>query len=208
MRARWVWVWASLVAGCDEAAPAAGTEGGEDTSTSASVSSTSSGGDEQRPSPCGELVDPPAFDVGTGEICFEPLVDGQVVAHITGPQGGYHVWAAAVCPACPREVIVTTTARFADTGELVAEPGTRVVELKGGQVAGLIAYLTGSTADPASHLPKGTKLVIDVALTSLEGTPLHEGSKRVELGELEVWLNQCDPDPATCGHPGGKKCCD
>ena len=207
MWSRWLWLSACLVAGCDAGNTTAGTESTRPTSSSATSTSTGSG-TEQLPSPCGELVDPPAFDVGTGEICFEPLADGQVVPHITGPQGGYHVWTAAVCPACPREVIVTTAARFADTGEIVAEPGTRVVELKGGQVAGLIAYLTGSTADPASHLPKGTRLRVEVALTMLDGTPLHEGSKLVELGDIEVWLNHCDPDPATCGQPGGEKCCD
>jgi hypothetical protein len=165
------------------------------------------GGDEQLPSPCGVLESPPAFAIGTGEICYEPLVDGQVVPHITGPQGGYHVWAAVVCPACPREVIVNVGAKLADTEEWVTQPGTRVIELKGGQAAGLIAYLTGDTADPMSHLPEGTRLHLVVELSTLEGAPLHAGEKLVELGEIEVWLNQCDPDPTTCGQPGGKKCC-
>lgn len=202
-------VLALLAAGCGsgDAADGSGTGAGDPNGATSATTSAGTGGDEQLPSPCGELDNPPEFAVGTGEICYEPLVDGQVVPHITGPQGGYHVWAAVVCPACPREVIVNVGAKFDDTGEWVTPPGTRVIELKGGQNAGLIAYLTGDTADPMSHLPEGTLLRIFVELTKLDGSPLHAGEKLVELGEIEVWLNQCDPDPNTCGQPGGKKCC-
>mgnify|MGYP000916825285 CR=1 FL=1 len=186
------------------------TKGGSEASTGSggATGSTSSGDDAQRPSPCGEIPSPPEFAVGTGEVCYEPVRNGQVVPHITGPQGGYHVWVSVVCPACPREVVVTVGARHASSGELVAEASTRVIELKSGQAAGLIASLVGSTDDPSSHLPKGTMLRVFAELATLGGEPLHAGEKLVELGELEIWLNLCDPDPATCGQPGGKKCCD
>ncbi len=196
--------------GCgSDGAPDEGSGGGGDASVavSSSESSTSSGGG-QEPSPCGALIDPPPFEVGTGEICYAPLVDGQVVPHITGPQGGYHVWGGFLCPACPREVVVTVGARFPETGEYVAEASTRVIEIKGGQVAGLIAYLTGETSDPTSHLPEGTELDLVLSIATLAGEPLHAGQKRVVLGEIVVWLNHCDPDPTTCGTPGGEKCCD
>jgi len=187
-----------------------GAGGGGGLPAASSVDGATSTGDGetgQSQSPCGVLDSPPEFAIGTGEVCYEPLRDGQIVPHITGPQGGYHVWGAVVCPGCPRQVIATIGAEFADTGEPVSEFGVRVIELKGAQHAGLIAYLTGTTADPASLLPEGTLLDIVIELTTLAGAPLHAGRKRVELGEVQVWLNQCDPDPLTCGQPNGKKCC-
>ncbi len=33
----------------------------------------------------------PAVDIGTGELEFEPLADGDELAIILGPQGGYHL---------------------------------------------------------------------------------------------------------------------
>jgi hypothetical protein len=198
--------WACGGCASEPAIDGTGT-GGAAPSVSSSPASSSSGEVGQQPSPCGSLVDPPPFELGTGEICYEPLRDGQVVPHITGPQGGYHVWGGFLCPECPREVIATIGARFADTGEYVSEPSTRVVEIKGGQVAGLIAFLTGDSSDPTSHLAEGTLLDLALSIDSLEGAPLHSGVKRVELGEIVVWLNHCDPDPVTCGTPEGKKCC-
>jgi hypothetical protein len=36
--------------------------------------------------------DGPAVDLGTGELDFEPLADGDRVAIVQGPQGGYHLY--------------------------------------------------------------------------------------------------------------------
>lgn len=41
--------------------------------------------DEEAP---GELV----VELGTGEVAFEPLVDGTELPLVAGPQGGHHVW--------------------------------------------------------------------------------------------------------------------
>ncbi len=198
----------AVTSACGDGAEDPEGSGAATSSTSGEGGGAGEGGSGQRPSPCGETPDAPAFEIGTGEICYEPLADGQVVPHITGPQGGYHVWIGVLCPACPPEVVVSILPRYADTGEPVLEPTVRVVELRSGQAAGLLAYLTGSTLEPGSQLPEGTRLRIAVDLTTLAGDPLHAGEKLVELGEVEVWLNLCDPDPATCGQPGGKKCCD
>ena len=35
---------------------------------------------------------PPALQIGTGEVQFEPLTAGQRVQLVAGTQGGYHVW--------------------------------------------------------------------------------------------------------------------
>lgn len=36
----------------------------------------------------------PSFELGTGELSFEPLVDGQDLRLTRGPQGGCHFWLA------------------------------------------------------------------------------------------------------------------
>lgn len=43
--------------------------------------------DEPSPPP-GELL----FELGTGEVGFEPLSDEQELELVAGPQGGHHVW--------------------------------------------------------------------------------------------------------------------
>jgi hypothetical protein len=42
-----------------------------------------------------EEEDPPGeltVELGTGEVAFEPLVDGTTLPLVAGPQGGHHVW--------------------------------------------------------------------------------------------------------------------
>ena len=36
--------------------------------------------------------DSPSFDLGTGEADFEPLIEGQDLQMVSGPQGGCHFW--------------------------------------------------------------------------------------------------------------------
>lgn len=38
---------------------------------------------------------PPGVQLGTGDLDFEPLVDGQDVYVVQGPQGGYHILGSA-----------------------------------------------------------------------------------------------------------------
>ena len=54
---------------------------GDDTSTSAD-----GGG-----SPC-SASDEPWVVVGTGSVEYEPLIEGQELPIVMGPQGGFHVW--------------------------------------------------------------------------------------------------------------------
>ena len=50
-------------------------------------------GDPNDPDGTGE----PAVDIGTGEIEFVPLEDGDDLALVEGPQGGYHLFGALRC---------------------------------------------------------------------------------------------------------------
>lgn len=50
------------------------------------------GGDKDEPNTPEEKIPqlPPEIELGTGETAFEPIVDGQDLYYIRGPQGGYH----------------------------------------------------------------------------------------------------------------------
>jgi hypothetical protein len=157
------------------------------------------------PSPCGAPPEDPAFAVGTGDICFEPLSDDQVVPRVAGPQGGHHVWVAVACASCPYELVVRVGTQL--DGAWLTAPSERVVELHSHQVAGLLATLT-DPIDPTSTLPdEGTSIVLVVDLETLEREPLAHGEVSVVLGEIVPWQNKCDPDPLTCGKLGALKCC-
>ncbi|NUP11855.1 MAG: hypothetical protein HOW73_37895 [Polyangiaceae bacterium] len=162
---------------------------------------------EQEPSPCGEIANAPAFAIGTGEVCYEALEDGDVVPQMAGPQNGYHLWVALVCADCPRDIIVVTGAKREDADEWLSDTAERVVELKSMQVAGLFAGMPGTPTDPSSFVPEGTPVRLVAEARDLDGTILHSAEKSVVVGPVELWLNQCDPNPDTCGHPGGDPCC-
>ncbi len=159
------------------------------------------------PSPCGETPDAPAFEIGMGEVCFQPLPDDGVVPRIYGFQGGFHVWLAVLCADCPSDVIANVGVKHPG-GDWVYEPGQVVLELRSQQAAGLFGMMGDSTGDPGAVPAEGAALTAHVSLTALDGTPLHEGSRDIVLGETETWVNKCDPDPATCGQPTALPCCD
>ena len=52
----------------------------------------------------------PLLELGTGNQIFEPLTNGQGLTIIAGPQGGFHLWAAArISP--PDDFIISTWPR-------------------------------------------------------------------------------------------------
>lgn len=177
----------------------AGGEGAHATNDSAGAGPT--------PSKCGETPDAPDFEMGTGEVCFEPLHDGDILPVMAGPQGGFHVWVALLCAACPDEVHSLVGVKLEGSDAWEGETGERIIELHSDQFAGLYALLAGTTADPTTVLPEGTDVRVIVQVSSLDGDLLFEGEKHVTLGPTEVWYNICDPDESTCGRPGAQKCC-
>ncbi len=157
------------------------------------------------PSPCGEVGATAAFEIGTGEVCFESLRAGQTVPRVAGPQGGVHLWAAILCEDCPSELQVLVAAR-APNGVPFASAGERVVTLHSNQAAGFYALLAdGIELPPEAN--EGALAEIYVEARDLGGRLLHTSSKDVTLGPLLPWLNQCDPDPMSCGKPQALKCC-
>lgn len=194
-----------LLAGCDVGVDVDGGVGGSSGEGAHATNESSSTG--PLASKCGETPDAPAFEIGTGEVCFEPLNDGDLLPVMAGPQGGFHVWVALLCAACPDELHSLVGVKLEGSDDWVGETGERIIELRSDQFAGLYALLAGTTADPTSVLPEGTNVRVVVRLSSLEGEVLFEGEKHVTLGPTEIWHNVCDPDESTCGKPDAQKCC-
>ncbi len=157
-------------------------------------------------STCSELASPPTFAIGTGETCYEPLEDGDTVPRLSGPQGGFHIWASIACANCPPEVILTIGAKVEGETAWMSGPSTLVADIEAQQIAGLFLYLPGPPEVP-SIPPEGTAVRVFADATDLAGGSLHAAERLVILGELQLWVPHCETDPMICGQPGGPPCC-
>ena len=159
---------------------------------------------------CDVPSNPAAFELGTGEVCFERLTPGQVVPEIAGPQGGFHVWTAVGCGDCGAEAIVEFGTKTVKTKAwLVGVPQKQLVDLgtgEWGQHAGLTAFLPGdATSAPDEQLPKGAHVILSLRVLDKMGGELHAAEREVVLGDLVPWSG-CST-AATCGNSGFEPCC-
>ncbi len=152
---------------------------------------------------CTTPGDHPVFALGTGEDCFEPLSDGDVLPLISGPQGGYHLWLALGCSDCGATPVLSWGARDPATGQTLE--GTfdsqGVVNLSGGawpQAAGLFAGMPGVSWDPENEPPPapGTHVILWARVDAAG----HEAAVEVVIGETIAW-DPCieDPNDPNCG---------
>jgi hypothetical protein len=160
---------------------------------------------------CDAPSNPAAFEMGTGEVCFERLTPGQVVPEIAGPQGGFHVWTAVGCSDCGAEAIVEFGTKQAKTKAwLLGVPEKQLVDLgtgEWGQHAGLTAFLPGDTTSaPDEQLPKGTHVILSLRVLSDKGDELHAAEREVVLGDVVAWSG-CSTAADTCGTSGFEPCC-
>ncbi len=145
------------------------------------------------PSP--EDCDPPsraqAFEVGTGELCFERVPSGSVVPLISGPQGGYHVWLAIGCADCGREAHIRARVFGEDGAELPNLATEEIVELAGDEWPQHPGFQLGMPGDPFGDfedpLPTGTRLRVVVEVLGATEPPLHSAEIDFVLGEIESW---------------------
>lgn len=185
--------------GSASSATGAGGAGATATSTTSSSSGAQGGGGAGGGGECLDPPDPGAFELGTGELCFERLSAGQTLPVIAGPQGGYHLWAAALCADCgPQTVISYATRDFATHAELSYENSAVVTPLgPAGRIVGLQAPLPGAPWDPDTVLPKGTHVLLWIGERDAAGNLLREAEIEVVLGE-EVYWDPCATDPDQC----------
>jgi hypothetical protein len=91
---RWCWLWAVALAGCSGSPK-------DDGST-----------DKGEPGGCatGEIV----LEPGTGNDAYEPLVEGDTITIVHGPQGGWHVETAGFVKSSEREIAIFPVIRTED----------------------------------------------------------------------------------------------
>ncbi len=193
----------------------AGGGGGASSSNTATTSGAGGeapdGGGDGGPA-CADPASPEVFELGTGEKCFERIAPGQVLPMMAGPQGGFHLWTAIGCGDCGGEVPVEIGVKDPATATWYAgtAPQKLVIPLDPSgwhQLAGLTSFLPGTTWDPATQLVKGTHVILAASVLDANGAVVHFAEVEVEIGDIEYWNPPCDPDPATCGLPGGSPCC-
>jgi hypothetical protein len=106
-------------------------------------------------------------DLGTGELAFELLTDGEMVDKVEGPQGGYHVWASLHLDGTVPETVIVELVVTTGSGELVSRaseyrepkpdppPGTRWSIV--GQRAFVESFTTGVIVIRANVVDPATK---------------------------------------------------
>lgn len=193
-----------------------GGSGGGSSSSSSGMSSSGSSSGTSSSSSSGAVVtcdDPPspaAFEVGTGEICFERLTSGQEVNVMAGPQGGFHLWLAVGMTDWIAQPIVEFGVQDVSTHAWLTGFGSKTVVTMDGdgwhQRAGFTAFLPGVEWDPSTVLPKGTHVLLVASVLAQDNTVLHTAEVEVVLGDTVTWYPPCDPS-SMCGQPGGLPCC-
>ncbi len=179
-------------------------------STTASASATSSTG--AGGAACDAPSTPATFETGTGETCFERFAPLQTVPVMQGPQGGFHIWTAIGCSDCGLQPSVEYGIKDPATMTYYAGtyPSEAILDLSGTawpQKAGLTSFLPGVVYDPTTQLPKGTHVIVSARVIDGGGNTVHLDEHEVILGDVMEWNPPCDPDPTTCGKPGGTPCC-
>lgn len=199
---------AILTVACNSTIATGGSGGDGGGSTGATTAASSSTGGD----PCAAPPNPVAFEAGGGETCFTRLTQGQTVTVLQGPQGGYHLWLGVSCVGCDAKTIVEYGVKDPATKTWFATTSPQKVSVDLGgtgwqQQAGFTAFLPGTVWDPKSPLPKGAHVLLTAIRHGADGMPLAEINNNVVLGDVEQYTPPCDPDPMTCGLPGGVACC-
>ncbi len=183
----------------------AGGSGGVNT-----TSSTSGVGAAGGATPCDQPDGTSAYEVGTGEKCFQALNDGGELPLIIGPQGGYHVWMAVGCADCSDTVYLKygildgeTQMPLDGTGnleamiELGAEPWP--------QAAGIIIYMPGLSWNPENDPPPAKGKPVVLWADAYNGDELvHQDKVSLTIGDTVYWDPCADnPNGPNCGLGGG-----
>lgn len=170
------------------------------TSTTGTTTTTSTGVACDTPPGVG------AYEIGTGEKCFEPVADGDEVPLMSGPQGGYHVWLATGCTDCGTVVHMKYGAHDPATNMPLAGSydGEAMIPLAGEkwpQKAGIVVHMPGLSWDPESEPPpaKGTKVLLWADAFTPQGDLWHHAEVLVTIGDIMDW-NPCieNPDDPLC----------
>ncbi|WP_437681839.1 hypothetical protein [Sorangium sp. So ce131] len=189
-----------------------GDGGGGSTGDGGGGSTGDGGGGSTGDGGCRPPDNPAVFEIGTGETCFTRVEDGATLPVMAGPQGGYHLWLAVGCRACDATIRLRYAVKDPATGDLFPSTAAQegMVPLGAGEfrrAAGLPALLPGGVWAPDAVLAEGTRVLLEAEVRDDSGATQHAARVEVVLGATEVWSPPCNPDPETCGAPGGPPCC-
>lgn len=108
----------------------------------------------------------PLLELGTGTQAFGALTNGQPLTIIAGPQGGFHLWAAARtrAPLDPRLITLTVKVKLA--GAELSSTEYKVNLVKNGPFSEWYA-MTALVPDPAEVRGKST--VVELIATDAAG---------------------------------------
>jgi hypothetical protein len=172
-----------------------GGSGGSTDTTTTSTSSTTTA------VVCTTPPDVGAFEIGTGETCFEALAAEGEVTLMSGPQGGFHVWLATGCTDCG--TVVHLKYGVHAIGSTTPLDGTydeeAMAELTGKdwpQKAGLVVHMPGQNWDPVTYPPpaKGDKVLLWADAYAPNGDLWHHDEVIVTIGDTMEW-NPCATNP-------------
>lgn len=137
------------------------------------------------------------MELGVGLYEFMPVQSGDAIPVTLGPQGGFHIWLAARCQDCSKQVLIEYGVRgSADDSWLVGQPLRGIVNLEEvsgwRQVTGLYGLLPGHP-DTVDYV--GLSLELEA---SIEDGDLHTSAVvPIVVSEVEVW--DCpSSDPENC----------
>lgn len=187
-----IWLWMALACTGDPSTAKGDTDetdetddGGTDTPDDTDPDTVETDTDTDVPEETAHTDLPgPSCELGTGELAFEPLVDGQDLLQVRGPQGLWHVYGSVRCtgvvpgdvinPLNPDNPIITW--KLDDCGKVIAgyENLPRPMNKpEGTQLIGeLLVFRTrtyeetvGKTYKLMFHLEDATGVVIDIQRT-------------------------------------------
>ena len=107
----------------------------------------------------------PLLELGTGSQSFEPLTDGQGLTIIAGPQGGFHLWAAARVSPPMNPMLISFRVKVKLGANELSSTDYKVNAVKNGAYSEWYA-MTALVPDPAEVRGKSTT----IELTATDST--------------------------------------
>ena len=121
----------------------------------------------------------PLLELGTGTQSFAALTNGQMVTIIAGPQGGFHVWAAARTRAPLDPMLLKLTVKVKLAGTELSSTDYKVNLVKNGAYSEWYA-MTALVDDPAQVRGKST--VIELIATDSAGRTATDSRTVIPVG--------------------------
>jgi hypothetical protein len=121
----------------DDPGPPGDTGPGEDTGPGDDTGP----GEDTGPHSC--FDEPVKIDVGTGENTYEPLIEGQPITMVHGPQGGWHILGSVRAHNTDAIITVHFTVTHDDSGVNVVDNTYRVALVPDGECSGYFPGMFG-----------------------------------------------------------------